>query len=48
MSSTHKHILYLLTAMSIITACSTTSNLPEGEYLYDGIKKVNIEGDKTA
>lgn len=48
MSSTHNHILTLLTAIILLTACSTTSNLPEDEYLYDGIKKVNIEGDKSA
>ena len=41
------HILTVLLA-AFLTACSTTSNLPEDEYLYDGIKKVNIEGDKSA
>lgn len=28
--------------MSLLTACSTTSNLPEGETLYTGIKKTHI------
>ncbi len=47
MSKSH-HILPALLTLIIITACSTTSNLPDDEYLYDGIKKVNIEGDKSA
>lgn len=28
----------------LIAGCSTTSNLPEGEYLYTGIKSIDIDG----
>lgn len=44
----HNHILLALATSILLLACSTTSNLPEDEYLYDGIKKVTIEGDKSA
>ena len=30
--------------MFVLVACSTTSNLPEDEYLYTGIKEIKVEG----
>ena len=30
--------------LSLLCGCSTTSNLPEGEYLYTGIKEINVDG----
>lgn len=45
----HKTSCFLLTLIILwgTVSCSTTSNLPEGEYLYTGIKSVNITGDKS-
>ncbi len=39
--------IILLGVAALAAACSTTRNLPEGETLYTGIKKINIE-DKDA
>ena len=33
----------IISALSLLAACSTTSNLPEDEFLYTGIKSVTIE-----
>lgn len=33
--------------LTLLAACSTTSNLPEGEMLYTGIKAVNIDDRKN-
>lgn len=42
------NIIYFLLATWIMAACSTTKNLPEGEILYTGIKKIQIENqDKS-
>ncbi len=30
----------------LLAGCSTTSNLPEGEYLYTGIKSINVDDKK--
>ena len=38
-----KRILYILSVF-VLVACSTTSNLPEDEYLYTGIKEIKVEG----
>ncbi len=34
--------LFSLLLVCILTACSTTSNLPEGETLYTGVKKIEV------
>ena len=34
--------LALLLCLALLSSCSTTSNLPEGEQLYRGIKEINI------
>lgn len=39
-------IVLTLTICALLAACSTTSNLPEGEILYTGIKSIDIEGKK--
>ncbi|MGL4992712.1 MAG: BamA/TamA family outer membrane protein [Bacteroidales bacterium] len=36
----------LVFSLLILTACSTTKNLPEGEVLYTGIKKLKVEKPK--
>ena len=41
-----KYIIYLV-ALSILTACSTTSGLQEDEVLYTGIKKIRVEDKKN-
>ncbi|MBR1520347.1 MAG: BamA/TamA family outer membrane protein [Bacteroidaceae bacterium] len=40
-----KRLLYILTVIAL-AACSTTSNLPEGEVLYTGIEKMKVDGKK--
>ncbi|MBQ9666261.1 MAG: BamA/TamA family outer membrane protein [Bacteroidaceae bacterium] len=40
-----KRFLYILMTLAL-AACSTTSNLPEGEVLYTGIEKTKVEGKK--
>lgn len=41
--------LILFGVVACLTACSTTRNLPEGEVLYTGIKKIEVtHEDKTA
>lgn len=40
-----KHLLYIWTVIAL-AACSTTSNLPEGEVLYTGIEKMKVDGKK--
>ena len=40
-------LLAVLTALSVSMACSTTSNLPEGEILYTGIDRININDKET-
>ena len=40
-------LLTVLTALSVSMACSTTSNLPEGEILYTGIDRININDKET-
>ena len=40
-------VLSLTTMAIMIAGCSTTSNLPEGEYLYTGIDKVEVMKDTT-
>ena len=45
------HNIYILTGfvcVIILGACSTTSNLPDDEVLYDGIKKINIDGNDSS
>lgn len=36
----------MMAAMWLTESCSTTSNLPEGEYLYTGIKSTTIHGKR--
>lgn len=36
-------IICTVIALSILSGCSTTSHLPEGEVLYKGVKKFNVE-----
>ena len=36
----------IMTVCILLASCSTTSNLPEGDILYTGIKSTNIEGKK--
>lgn len=36
------YIIILLAVVGILTACSTTSHLPEGEVLYTGIEKIRV------
>lgn len=41
-------ILFILMITFLFTACSTTKNLPEGQVLYTGIKKIEVTAeDKT-
>lgn len=40
---TLRYILYICVAC-LFVACSTTSNLPEGEMLYTGVKKMKVHG----
>ncbi|MDY3063473.1 MAG: BamA/TamA family outer membrane protein [Bacteroidaceae bacterium] len=42
------HYLYILISISILSACSTTDKLPEGETLYTGIQSISFvdQGDK--
>lgn len=40
---TLRYILYIYVAC-LFVACSTTSNLPEGEMLYTGVKKMKVHG----
>ncbi len=40
-----KHLLYILLIL-ILASCSTTSNLPEGEVLYTGIKSIKVHDSK--
>lgn len=41
-----KRIIYILTLVSILASCSTTSGLLDDEVLYTGIKSTDIEGKK--
>ena len=44
---THISIICLTAILTILlSGCSTTGNLPEGEVLYTGIKSVKIDGEK--
>ena len=44
-----KKLLYVIGIMCLLTACSLTRNLQEGETLYTGIKKLSVEDrDKSA
>ena len=38
-----KKLLFLLFALLLLAGCSTTRRIPEGEYLYTGIKKFDVE-----
>ena len=38
----YKYIIYIVALIMIVTSCSTTSRLGEGEQLYVGVKKMNI------
>lgn len=38
-----KKTLYILLVLLVLAACSTTSHLPEGEVLYTGIEKIEVE-----
>ncbi len=40
-------ILYIVLAATFLVGCSTTSNLPEGDVLYTGIKQINVDGRKN-
>ena len=40
-------LIYTLLA-ALLTACSTTRRIPEGEQLYTGIKKMEFIGEKEA
>ena len=42
-------IIFLFTTLILLSSsCSTTKNLPEGEVLYTGIKKIDVtDDDKT-
>ena len=40
-----KHTPYLLIAVLLLSACSTTKNLPEGEQLYIGIDHISYTGE---
>lgn len=40
-----RYIAYILSVI-LLAACSTTSNLPEDEYLYTGIKEIKVEDKK--
>ncbi|MBQ8694032.1 MAG: hypothetical protein IJ513_00110, partial [Bacteroidaceae bacterium] len=40
-----KILIYTLLA-ALLTACSTTRRIPEGEQLYTGIKKMEFIGEK--
>lgn len=40
-------VVALMVLMTVV-GCSTTSNLPDGEYLYTGINKVEVKKDTTA
>ena len=38
-----KHIKYIAyISLFLLASCSTTKNLPEGEVLYTGIKKIEV------
>ncbi len=41
-----KKIISYILLFVFLTACSTTSNLPEDEFLYTGIKEIKVEGKK--
>ena len=43
-----KKTLFVITILSLtLLSCSTTRNLPEGETLYTGIKKITVVDQKT-
>jgi len=39
--------LFFLSVALLSVGCSTTSNLPEGEVLYTGLKEINYQDDRT-
>lgn len=39
-----RRLSLLLAALALLASCSTTSNLPEGDVLYTGIKAINVHG----
>ena len=41
-----RHIAFL--ALFLLASCSTTKNLPEGEVLYTGIKKIEVTNEDTS
>ena len=41
------YILFLCIAALAATGCSTTKRIPEGEYLYTGVRKITIEADSS-
>lgn len=45
-----KHLQYIIIGLvvSLITACSTTNNLPEGEVLYTGVEGIHYNGESRA
>ena len=41
-----KHIKYIAyISLFLLASCSTTKNLPEGEVLYTGIKKIEVTNE---
>lgn len=41
-----KHIKYIAyISLFLLASCSTTKNLPEGEVLYTGIKKIEVANE---
>lgn len=41
-----KHIQYIaFITLFLLASCSTTKNLPEGEILYTGIKKIEVTNE---
>ncbi len=40
-----RNSVYVLLILILASACSTTKHLPEGEYLYTGIKKIQIDNE---
>ncbi|MCC8114519.1 MAG: BamA/TamA family outer membrane protein [Bacteroidales bacterium] len=41
-------ILTVLVAIALLASCSTTRRIPEGQYLYTGLKGLDIESDSAA